>query len=200
MKNLKTFLIALMGVVAFAHATVTYYSGTATRDPLVLNGDPFAVLVLDVKMGPGDTAFSRPIDILKLPVNYRDTGTGDAALVPDLGQGNGILTCYDVSDSAAVTDSVDVTGQLYVSQYAGDNSNPYQLGDTGGKNDAWATLGSAYSIDDASASSAILEATAAVTLGSQLDRFVRLRLINDNATAKDISRCRFYWTKKQFRR
>lgn len=200
MRNLKTFLFALIGLVVTAQAASTFYSGTGTRDPLVLPGDPFALLVMDVKLEPGDTMYSRPIDIMKLPINYRDTGTGDAALLPDLGQGNAIVSCYDIYDTTG-TDSVDVTGQFYVSQYAGDNGNPYQLGERGGKNDAWATLGSAYSLDAASAASAIVEATAAVTLGSPLDRFIRVRLINDNddGTTKDEARCRVFWTKKQYR-
>lgn len=201
MKTLKAFLIALVGLVAFAQAASVFYSGTSTREPLVVNGEPFAILVMDVKLEPGDTMYSRPIDIMKLPINYRDTGTGDAALVPDLGQGNAIVSCYDIYDTTG-TDSVDVTGQFYVSQYAGDNSNPYASGQNGGKNDAWATLGSAYSLDAASAASAIVEATAAVTLGSPLDRFIRVRLINDNddGTSKDESRCRVYWTKKEYKR
>jgi hypothetical protein len=194
-------LLALVALVGFAQAASSFYSNTGTRDPLVLSGPPFAVLVMDVKLEPGDTMYSRPIDIMKLPINYRDTGTGDAALVPDLGAGNAIVSCYDIYDTTG-TDSVDVTGQFYVSQYAGNNSDPYQSGERGGKNDAWATLGSAYSLDAASASSAIVEATAAVTLGSQLDRFVRVRLINDNddGTSKDEARCRVYWTAKDQRR
>lgn len=201
MKTLKTFLIALVALVASTQAASSFYSNTGTRDPLVVKGDPFAILVMDVKLEPGDTMYSRPIDLINMPINYRDTGTGDAALVPDLGQGNAIVSCYDIYDTTG-TDSVDVTGQFYVSQYAGNNNDPYQLGERGGKNDAWATLGSAYSLDAASASSAIVEATAAVTLSSQLDRFVRVRLINDNddGTTKDEARCRVYWTKKTINR
>lgn len=199
MRKYIAFFVALVAFALTAQAAVTFYQGTGTRDPLAIPGDGFALLVMDVQIGPGDTALSRPIDLLKLPINYRDTGTGDAALVPDLGAGNGILSCYDISDSAAVTDSTDITGQIYVSQYAGDNTNPYQTGESGGKNDTWATLGSAYSIDAESASSAVNEATAAITLGSQLDRFVRVRFINNNGNAKDKSRCRFYWTKKQMK-
>jgi hypothetical protein len=197
---MKKILSLLLFVVAYASATVTYFSNTTQRVPLAVDKESFSILLLDVTIGPGDTAFSRPVDLINIPVNYRDTGTGDATVLPDLSAGNGMLSCYDASDSAAVTDSVDVTGQLYVSQYAGDNNDPQKSGESGGKSDTWATLGSAYSIDDASASSAILEANAAITPTSQLDRFVRFRLINDNGNAKDVSRCRFYWVKKRVTR
>ena len=194
MKNLMFLILLALGS---AFAAPTYYQRTDSRDVEVVTGRSFAILLADVLLQPGDTAYSRPIDLLRLPIVYRDTGTGDAALLPDLGAGNGMLSCFDVSDSAAVTDSVDVSGQLYVSQYAGDNSNPNGTGDRGGKSDVWATLGSAYAPDAASDTQTLVEATAAITLTSNLDRFVKLRLINDNATIKDRTRCRFYWVKKE---
>ena len=197
MRKLFLSVAALLALASASFSAPTYYTGTGSRGVEVAPKDGFSLLLIDALLQPGDTAYSRPIDIINLPIAYRDTGTGDAALVPDLGEGNGILSCYDISDSAAVTDSTDITGQLYVSQYAGDNNDPNRSGENGGKNDVWATLGSAYSIDAASASSAINEANAAITLGSSLDRFVRVRLINNNATIKDRSRCRFYWVKKQ---
>jgi hypothetical protein len=193
MKTLIGLLALGFGV---ALATPTYFNRTSERAPEVVQTESFSVLMLDALLNPGDTAYSRPVDLLRVPINYRDTGVGDAALLPDYTMGEGMLTCYDAADSAVVTDSVDVTGQVYKAQYAGDNADPQKSGESGGKSDAWATLGSAYAIDAASASSAILEATAAITLASNLDRFVRFRLINNNTTAKDKSRCRFYWVKK----
>lgn len=197
MKKLMFFLLLTLGTV---FAVPTYYSRTDARDVEVVNGRSFSILLADVLLQPADTAYSRPIDLLKLPISYRDTGVGDAALLPDLGAGNGMLSCFDVSDSAAVTDSVDVSAQLYVSQYAGDNANPNGTGDLGGKSDVWATLGSAYAPDAASDTQTLVETTAAITLTSNLDRFVKLRLINDNATIKDRVRCRFYWVKKEVQR
>lgn len=196
MRNLKTLLIALIGMVSFAQAAVTFYSGTGTREPLAIDKNYFGILLMDVQIGPQDTAFSRPVDVTRMPISFRDTGTGDAALLYDLNAGHAIMSCYDVRDSAAVTDSTDISGQFYVSHYAGNNNDPYQLGDTGGKNDPWATLGPAYSINAASAASAINEANALVVMSGQLDRYIRFAMVNNNATAKDITRCRLYWTKK----
>lgn len=193
MKKLILSLLLFAGLVQAA----TWYNETAPgrQKTIVLEKENFSVLLADVLLNPSDTVYTRPIDLINIPITYRDTGTGDADLVPDLTLGSVMLSCYDVSDSAAVTDSVDVTGQLYVSQYAGDNADPGSA-----FSDAWATLGSALSIDDASASSAILEASATVTLGSRLDRFVRARIINDHAVAKDRSRCRLYLVGKKVRR
>lgn len=193
---MKKLMILLLLTLGAAFAVPTYYQRTDAREVEVVQGRAFSILLADVLLQPADTAYSRPIDLLKLPIVYRDTGVGDAALVPDLGAGNGMLSCFDVSDSAAVTDSVDVSAQLYVSQYAGDNANPNGTGDRGGKSDVWATLGSAYQPDAASDAQTLVETTAAITLTSNLDRFVKLRLINDNTTIKDRVRCRFYWVKK----
>jgi hypothetical protein len=188
-------LIALLLVAAGFASAATWYQRTEPGKPIVLEKEQFSVLLADVKLDPEDTVYSRAVDLFNIPYTYRDTGTGDAVVLPDFTLGRVMVSCYDVSDSSGVTDSVDVTGQLYKSQYAGDNADPGS-----GKSDAWATLGSALSIDDASASSAILEATAAVTLASELDRFVRIRLINDHAVAKDVSRCRVYLVNKAVRR
>ena len=197
MKNLMFLILIAIGS---AFAAPTYYNSTNNKSVESVPGEAFSILLFDALLQPADTAYSRPIDLLKLPITYRDTGIGDAALLPDLGAGTGMLSCHDASDSAAVTDSVDVTAQLYVSQYAGDNSNPNGTGESGGKSDAWATLGSAYSLDAASDTQTLVEGTAAITLTSNLDRFVRLRIINDNATIKDRSRCRFFWVKKAVKR
>lgn len=194
----KLFLLLAFGLGLLGPGSLfaaTWYNSTAPGKVVVLEKQNFSVLLADVLLNPSDTVYTRAIDLFNIPYNYRDTGTGDAALVPDFTLGRVMLSCYDAADSAAVTDSVDVTGQLYKSQYAGDNADP-----SSGFSDAWATLGSALSIDDVSASSAILEATAAVTLASELDRFVRARLINDNGAAKDKSRCRLYLVNKLVRK
>jgi hypothetical protein len=182
-------------VAAGLASAATFHNRTDAGKVIVLEKEQFSVVLADVTLNPSDTVYTRVIDLLNIPYTYRDTGTGDAVVLPDFTLGRVMLSCYDASDLADVTDSVDVTAQLYKSQYAGDNADP-----TSAKSDAWATLGSALSIDDASASSAILEATAAVTLASELDRFVRARIINDHAVAKDVSRCRLYLVNKAVRR
>ena len=192
---MKKLTLLLLALISLPFATATWYQRTDQKSVLSVEGPSFALLLADVQLDTMDTVYSRPIDLNKIPINYRDTGTGDAALLPDYGMGNGLLSCYDVSDSAAVNDTVNVVAQLYKSQYAGDNADPASF-----KSDAWATLGSAYTIDDASAAGAIVEATAAITLASELDRFVRVRLINAQTVIKDRSRCRFYWVHKNFRR
>lgn len=197
---MKKLIIALLTLSALAFAGTPassqwHNSTNKQRSALQPKDENFHLLLADVTLNPSDTGWSLPIDLWNIPINYRDTGTGDAALLPDYTLGNGMLSCYDVSDSSGVTDSVDVTAQIYKSQYAADGIDP-----TSPKSDAWATLGSAYSIDDASAASAILEATAAITLASHLDRYIRVRFINDHAVAKDVSRCRFYVAAKKVRR
>jgi hypothetical protein len=197
---MKNLIIAILTFSALAIAGIPsasqyHYSTHKDRAALQPKDENFHILLVDVTLNPSDTGWSKPIDLYHVPINYRDTGTGDAALLPDYTLGNGMLSCYDVSDSSGVTDSVDVTAQIYKSQYAGDGIDPLSP-----KSDAWATLGSAYSVDDASAASAIVEATAAITLASHLDRYIRVRLINDHAVAKDVSRCRFYVAAKKVRR
>jgi len=187
MKNLILFILIALGV-ASAQSVTTYYNGTGSKT------------VEGVTTRSFSTVYSRPIDLLRLPIVYRDTGIGDAVILPDLGVGNGMLSCFDANDSAAITDSVDVSAQLYVSQYAGDNGNPNATGESGGKSDVWGTLGSAYQPDAASDTQTLVESAAAILVTGNLDRFVRLRLINDNATIKDRTRCRFYWVKKDVQR
>jgi len=199
MKNLILFILIALGV-ASAQSVTTYYNGTGSKTVEGVTTRSFSILLIDVLLQPNDTVYSRPIDLLRLPIVYRDTGIGDAVILPDLGVGNGMLSCFDANDSAAITDSVDVSAQLYVSQYAGDNGNPNATGESGGKSDVWGTLGSAYQPDAASDTQTLVESAAAILVTGNLDRFVRLRLINDNATIKDRTRCRFYWVKKDVQR
>jgi len=202
MKKLSLLLLILVSLpFAFGNQRV-WYQRTDQRATKVLQGPEFAELLADVKLDTMDTVYSRVLDLVHIPINYHDTGTGDAALTPDYGMGNGLLSCFDISDSAAVNDSVLVVGQLYKSQYAGDNQmlDGVGLGDQNGKSDVWATLGSAYTLTDVSNTQTIVEGTAAVTLASELDRFVRLRLINNTVAIKNRPRCRFYWVHKNFRR
>lgn len=191
MKNLIALILLAIGLVS----SETWYQRTDPGPVIVVEKEQFSILLADVLLDTADTVYTRAVDLFNVPYTYRDTGQGDAVVLPDFTLGRVMLSCYDVSDSAAVTDSVDVTGQLYKSQYAGDNANPASA-----KSDTWATLGSALSLDDASAASAIVEATAAVTLASELDRFVRMRIINDHAVLKDKPRCRAYLVNKKVRR
>ncbi len=196
MKKLLLILLA----AGFAQAA-TFYNRTENRDVEVVTTKSFSLMVFDVLLLPGDTVHSRPFDLLRVPVNYRDTGTGDAVVLPDLTMGSAILSCYDQRDSAGVTDSADVIAQFYVSQYAGDNANPYKTGESGGKSDVWAA-GNSISFDNASDAQAVSEGTTNITLASQLDRFARWRIINRNtgATGKDQTRCRLFWVKKEVAR
>lgn len=198
MKKLLALFLFCLGASAFA--APVYYNNTAPKGTEVVPNKAISYLVLDVLLQPLDTAYSRPFDIINVPINYRDTGIGDANVVYDMALGTTILSCYDVNDSAGVTDSTDVSYLIQLSQYAGDNSNPTGTGEAGGKSDTWASSG-ATTVDAASANSAINEAAAqAVSATSQLDRYLRWKVYNNNTTIKDRTRCRVYWTRKDVRR
>lgn len=194
MKNLMILILLALGA---ALAAPTYYNGTGNKTVETVETDYFSLLMVDVLLQPADTAYSRPFNMIKVPGNYRDTGIGDANVLPDYLAGNMVASCYDVSDSAAVTDSVDVTIQPYISEYAGDNSDPNKTGELGGKSDVWATSGSAISLDAASDTQTLVEGSVSIGHASH---YYRVRLINDNTTIKDRSRCRVYWIKKGVKR
>ena len=184
---MKKVLTLVFAMVALSSAA-TWYNNTQTGKVKVVEGPPFSLLLADVLLDTAEVVYSQPIDLINIPIAYRDSAN---AQVADFSQGNVLVSCFDAVDSAAVTDSVDVSVQLQVAQYAGDNANPSSF-----KSDAWASLGSAIALDAASAASAIVEGTAAVTLASELDRFVRVQITNDHAVLKDKPRCRVYWSKK----
>lgn len=197
----KLILFALLAIGA-AFAAPTFYNrtgATADKKTEVVTTEEFALLVFDALIPQGDTVYSRPVDMIHVPVNYRDTGIGDAVLLYDQSMGTTVLSCYDAVDDLTATDSTDISATIQLSQYAGDNMDPNGTGEQGGKSDAWASA-SPYTINAASDAQAVNESPQAVAFTSPLDRFVRWKFVNNNVTAKDKSRCRLYWTHKRVKR
>lgn len=197
MKKIMSLLLLVFGA---SFATPTYYNNTGNKSVEAVGPKGFSILVMDVLLQPLDTAYSRPFDLLNVPVNYRDTGVGDATVLYDQAMGNSILSCYDVSDSAAVTDSTDISFNIQLSQYAGDNANPNGTGESGGKSDAWANASSVNINATSDAQTVNESAVQLVATTTPLDRFIRWRIFNNNTTIKDRSRCRIYWARKAINR
>ena len=198
---MKNFLAAILALASFSLASLaiapTYYQNTDKKSPpIVAKNDGASILLIDVLLDTSDVVYSRPIDLMNIPVISKDTGATWASNVMVWEAGSAMVSCYDNSDSAAVTDSVIVTGQMQKSQYAGDNIDPNGVGDRGAKSDVWASLGSAYTLADASAAGALVEATATVTLTSHMDRYIRMKLTNATTAIKNRARCKVYWNRK----
>lgn len=200
MKKLLALFLLCLGASAFA--TPTYYSQTGPTSKAVVSlpSGGFSFLALDVQLSPGDTAYSRPFDVINSPIVYRDTGVGDGTIVYDYTLGTTLLTCYDARDSSGVVDSVNASYVTQISRFAGDNSNPNATGDGGNKSDTW-TLPSATTANGASDANAFVDAAIQgvfVTLQSQ--RFVRFKVYNSKSTAQNVSRCRVYWNRRPMQR
>jgi hypothetical protein len=191
----KLILFALLAFGA-AFATPTYYDGTGSKTVETLSGSGYAVLAIDVLLGPGDTAYSRPFDVIRTPIMFRDTGLSSQSLLYDYGQGATLLTCYDQRDSAGVVDSVNVSFIIQISRFAGDNSDPNGTGESGNKSDTW-SVPSAITANGASDASAFVDAALqGVFVTTQGQRYVRYKVYNNKTTPQNASRCRIYWYRR----
>lgn len=104
------------------------------------------------------------------------------------------MSCYDVTDSAAVTDSVIVSLTTQQSLVASDGLNPLRAGST-----AWDSVNN-VTITKASDVNLVVNTVLRPPLKTIDHRFIRWRLVNNGAIAKNIPRCRITYTRKGFAR
>jgi len=204
MKNVMVLFLALMASAAMASSPSfsSWYNGTYPGFPngtvRSVDGPPFSFLTADVKLIPGDTAYSQVYDNFKVPAILLDS-LGQKAIVDTLiSFGSVIVACYDISDSAALVDSVIVTTTLQASRYAADGTNPNLANSA-----AWDSVG-VVTLAAASDANAQVTGLLRPSLVKREHRYFRWRFANLSATSgaplKNVSRCRAYWSRRLIQR
>ncbi len=167
--------------------------------PASLVNDPTGYLIaekiFDDTMAVGSSFKYGPIiDIRNLKIDrytYKDT-----IVVKDSTVGNFQVSCYDVNDSAAVTDSVAVKVFVNGYDYASDNIDPLApYGPT-----AFLAGDSTAAILALSASNARKDTSYAFVLKTQAAKstpFLRVGVRNVSTLAQNIPRCRVFWYRKR---
>jgi hypothetical protein len=202
MKNIIALFAFLLVGGAYASSPSLWYNGTYPGYPnsTVRSADapPFSYHVADVKLIPGDTAYSQVYDTYKVPLLVLDSLGQKAVFDTLLGFGSVVVSCYDISDSAALVDSVIVTTTLQASLYAADGVNP-NLSNSA----AWDSVG-VVTLAKPSDANAQVTGTLRPSLVKREHRFFRWRLANLSATSgaplKNVSRCRVDWMRRQMSR
>lgn len=188
-------ILALFGVVlAFGQPPVPVQSKQTEPiriEPFDADGFGYAEKIFDfVLTNAGtatDTVIGNVFDIRKLALgrHYR----GDTAIVMDSLLGQMTASCYDLSDSAAVTDSVAFVINLQGSDFASNNSNPNTA-----HSDAWYTIRShtmlGTSVNSAQVTADTLKVLVPVTTHSP--QFIRLYGSNLSTVAQNDMRCRVF--------
>lgn len=192
---MKKFLSLLALFLVPAAMAVTFYNGTSpTSIPKVADSGPFEYMVADVKLNTADTTYSQVFDNYKVPLISYDSLGQKQVLDTAIGFGSTVVGCYDVSDSAALTDSVIVTTTLQASRYAADGVNPNLPFSA-----AWDSVG-VVTLAAASDENAQVTSVSRPVLVKREHRYFRWRLINISAASgaplKNVSRCRVYWQRR----
>lgn len=206
MKKLLFAISAFLAVVAFA-ATPGDIPVLRSAKPIILPSpaslvyDPSGYMLseklFDDTLAAGNSTKSGPIiDIRNLQVDrytYKDTIVNTDSIV-----GTAIVSSYDVSDSAAVTDSVSTKCWVWGYDYASDNVNPlapfgptkFLIGD------------STAIMAGLSASNARKDTTFKFILKTQAAKstpFIQVECRNISTAAQNIPRVRWYLTRKRAR-
>lgn len=199
MKNLFVFLIALASLAMAQPVPVQSLSevqrlpspASKVYDPSgVMFSEKIYDFVLTNSGTTTDTIIGPIYDIRNLAlVRHYDADAASISAFVDSLLGQAVVSCYDVSDSAAVTDSVNFRFTIQGSDYASDNSDPRTP-----YSDAWYTLRQ-RTITDVSASSAqVTQDTIKVyTLPTVHNaQFIRVYGENLSTAAQNDSRCRIW--------
>ena len=137
-----------------------------------------------------DTVISDIYDIRKLAlVRHYDNDDANVVAMVDSLLGQITASCYDIRDSAAVTDSVNTRFTVQGSDYASNNSDPLTPA-----SDSWYTIRQ-FSVNDVSANSAqvttdTLKVRLPVTTHST--QFIRVYGENLSTAAQNDARCRLF--------
>lgn len=203
MKNLIVLFAFLLSsaVMASTPTSSQWYNGTypgVGSTVKTVDSSPFSFMVADVKLNTGDTTYSAVYDNFKVPLLLLDSLGQKAILDTLLGFGSVVASCYDISDSAALVDSVIVTITLQASKYASDGVNPNTAFSA-----AWDSIG-AITLAAASDANAKVTGLLRPSTVNREHRYFRWRLINLSATSgaalKNVPRCRTYWTRRLIQR
>lgn len=194
----KLFALALL-LATYVVAVPVYYNGTAPANiPRVVDGAPYAFMVADVKLGINDSVFSQVFDAYKVPGLILDSLGQKAMFDTTTSYGATVVSCYDVSDSTGLIDSVLVKVVPQASQYAADGVNP-NLPFSG----SWDSVGVVV-LAAASDLNAQVIGTVRPVISKREARYFRWKIVNQSATSgaplKNVPRCRVYWSRKTFQR
>lgn len=200
MKKILSFL-ALFGVVlAFAQNPVPVDS----KKPLPIVIEPFdpqgigyAEKIYDFALTNSgtttDSVIGNVFDIRKLALvrHYESDSTFGGALPATMDSllGQMTVSCYDTSDSAAVTDSVAFVLDLQGSDFAANNSNPGTP-----TSDAWYTVRSFTLLGTSAAEAQVTADTVKVRLplATHNPQFIRVYGSNLSTVAQNDMRCRVF--------
>lgn len=197
MKKMISFLLLLGSVLAVAQPPVPAHvklSEPIRIEPFDDRGMGYAEKIYDFALGNNgtttDSIIGNVFDIRKLGLvrHYEgDTSVVTGTLDSLIGQMT--YSCYDVADSAAVTDSVAFVGLLQGSDFAANNSNPGTAA-----SDAWYTIRT-FTLLGTSASSAQVTADtlkAYLPVATHNTQFIRLYGSNLSTVAQNDMRCRVF--------
>lgn len=197
MKNLMSILFVLGLSLAFGQNPVppdTKKSTPIRIEPFDADGLGFAEKIYDFNLTnagtTSDTVIGNVFDIRKLALvrHYRgDTAAAVVAMDSLLGQIT--ISCYDLADSAAVTDSVNFKMTLQGSDFAANNSDPGTP-----QSDAWYTIRSLTMTDVSANSAQVTTDTLKVKLPLLVHspQFIRVYGENLSTAAQNDMRCRVF--------
>jgi hypothetical protein len=197
MKKTISLLTLLGAVLAFGQNPVPVQS----KEPLPIMIEPFdpdgmgfAVKIFDFNVGDDgtstDSIYGNVFDIRKLAlVRHHDDDAATAVGTMDSLLGQIAISCYDVEDSAAVTDSVAFVMTLQGSDFAANNSNPATPA-----SDAWYTIRSHTQLGTSASSAQVTADTLKVLLplATHSPQFVRVFGYNESTLAQNDMRCRVF--------
>lgn len=196
MKKMLSFLLLLGIIPALGQPVpVAQTQPTPIRiEPLDANGIGYAEMIYNRTLTNSgttdDTIIGNVFDIRKLGlVRHYDMDSIAIQVRMDSLIGQITASCYDVTDSAAVTDSVNTRFTIQGSDYASNNSDPNTPA-----SDAWYTIRQ-LSVNDVSASSAqVTVDTFKVNLpvSTHSTQFIRVYGENLSTAAQNDSRCRLF--------
>lgn len=195
MKTMIAFLL-VFGALAFGQNPVppdTKKSTPIRIEPFDADGIGFAEKIYDFNLTntgtTGDTVIGNVFDIRKLALVRHYRGDTTNVVVMDSLLGQATISCYDLSDSAAVTDSVNFQMILQGSDFASNNSDPGTP-----MSDAWYTIRS-FTLTDVSANSAqVTTDTLKIKLPllTHSPQFIRVHGANLSGAAQNDMRCRVF--------
>lgn len=196
MKNLFFVLTFLASaILASTPADTAWKYNTKPKSiPVVLENAPFNILAADVILAPGDTTYSQVFDTYKLPLVYIDSLGQVQKIDTTVNRPSVVVSCYDISDSAALVDSVIVTVTAQQSRFAADGVNPNLPFSA-----AWDSV-TAVTLAAASDANALVNGVGRPALKTREHRYTRFRFANLSATSgsplKNKPRCRAYYNWK----
>lgn len=200
MKKILSLLVLFGAVLGFAQNPVPVH----TKVPLPIVIEPFdpqgigyAEKIYDFNLGNNgsttDSVIGNVFDIRKLALvrHYENDSTFGGAVPATMDSilGQMTVSCYDLADSAAVTDSVAFVLNLQGSDFAANNSNPGTP-----TSDDWYTIRSFTMLGAPSGTAQVTADTVKVRLplATHNPQFIRVYGSNVSTVAQNDMRCRVF--------